>query len=118
MKQRNNVPLGVKPVAPNVAGYKARPLNGVWATAPFLHNGSVANMYETLLAGTQRMKKFYLGTRRYDLKKLGYATEKAADNTFLFDFQGAEGNYNGGHEYRTDWSQIERWDLIEYLKSI
>ena len=29
--------------------YKARPLNGIWATAPFLHNGSVLTLYDLLL---------------------------------------------------------------------
>jgi RoxA-like, cytochrome c-like len=30
-------------------GYKARPLNGIWATAPYLHNGSVPTLYDLLL---------------------------------------------------------------------
>ena len=118
LKQRNNVPFGTKPVAPNLAGYKARPLNGAWATAPYLHNGSVPNLYELLLPTSKRMKSFYLGTTRYDLKTLGYETKQAADNTYLFETEGVKGNYNGGHEYGTDLSESERWDLIEYLKSI
>ena len=37
------------PVALTVgAEYKARPLNGIWATAPYLHNGSVASLYQLL----------------------------------------------------------------------
>ncbi len=118
LKQRNNVPIGDKPVAPNVAAYKARPLNGAWATAPYLHNGSVADMYEMLLPPDQRMKKFYLGTIRYDLQRLGYVTEKSADNSYLFDTLGTKGNHNGGHDYGTNLTEGERWDLIEYLKSI
>ncbi|TPW13479.1 MAG: lipoprotein, partial [Halothiobacillaceae bacterium] len=33
----------------NLNAYKARPLNGIWATAPYLHNGSVPNLYELFL---------------------------------------------------------------------
>ena len=33
---------------PNPLAYKARPLEGIWATAPYLHNGSVPNLYELL----------------------------------------------------------------------
>jgi hypothetical protein len=40
--------------------YKARPLNGIWATAPFFHNGSVPNLYELLLPADQRSKKFFV----------------------------------------------------------
>ena len=60
--------LGPEPaVIPRLA-YKARPLNGIWATAPFLHNGSVANLYELLLPADQRMKSFYLGSIEFDPK--------------------------------------------------
>src|SRR5205807_2120961 len=45
-------------------GYTARPLNGVWATAPYLHNGSVPNLYALLLPPDQRPADFWVGTRR------------------------------------------------------
>ena len=41
--------------------YKAGPRDGVWATAPFIHNGSVPNLYEMLIPAAERTKKFYLG---------------------------------------------------------
>jgi hypothetical protein len=75
-------------------------------------------MYELLMPSNQRMKTFYLGTTRYDIKNLGYETKQSADNTYFFDTQSQKGNYNGGHEYGTDLTESERWDLIEYLKSI
>ena len=55
--------------------YKARPLNGIWATAPFLHNGSVPTMYDLLLPVAERPKTFYLGSREYDPEKMGYRTD-------------------------------------------
>ena len=41
------------------AKYKARPLNGIWSTAPYLHNGSVPNLYQLLLPVAERQKKFW-----------------------------------------------------------
>jgi hypothetical protein len=43
--------------------YRARPLAGMWATPPFLHNGSVPSLYELLLPASQRSKQFYTGDR-------------------------------------------------------
>lgn len=38
--------------------YKARPLNGIWATAPYLHNGSVPNLYQLLLKKVNGIRNF------------------------------------------------------------
>ena len=46
--------------------YKMRPLNGVWATPPFIHNGAVPNVYALLSPVSERPKSFYLGRREYD----------------------------------------------------
>ncbi len=46
-------------------GYKARPLDGIWATPPYLHNSSVPNLYEMLVPAARRTAKFYLGSTRY-----------------------------------------------------
>ena len=43
-----------------VPHYKAAPREGVWATPPFMHNGSVPNLYEMLFRPAQRTKKFYV----------------------------------------------------------
>ncbi len=52
--------------------YPAKPLAGIWATAPYLNNGSVANMWDLLTAPGARPAKFPLGSREYDTEKLGY----------------------------------------------
>ena len=55
--------------------YKGRPLNGVWATAPFLHNGSVPSLWELLIEPKDRMKKFQVGNREFYPVKVGYITD-------------------------------------------
>ncbi len=102
--------------------YKARPLNGVWSSAPYLHNGSVHNMYQLLLPANERDQRFYLGSWEYDPVTLGYVNKKT-DNSFEFD-TGLLGNSNAGHEYGTGaygepaLIEQERWALIEYLKTL
>ncbi len=101
--------------------YKARPLNGAWSSAPYLHNGAIPNMYQLLLPAKERIKQFSLGSREYDPTKLGYVSE-STENSFLFD-TALVGNSNSGHEYGTGYygkpalSETERWALIEYLKT-
>jgi mono/diheme cytochrome c family protein len=109
-----------------VEGYKPRPLEGVWATPPFLHNGSVPNLYELLSPVGERSKKFFVGRREFDPVKVGLRT-KPLDGTssgFWLDTREA-GNRNTGHEFSSHpgpgvigrgLTPAERMDLIEYLK--
>ncbi len=105
--------------------YKVRPLNGIWATPPYLHNGSVPTVYDLLSPASERPTKFYLGNREYDPVKLGYRTEELA-NGFAFDTS-LPGNSNRGHEFSDDkrdgvigpkLSPDERKALIEYIKTL
>ena len=105
--------------------YRARTLNGVWSSAPYLHNGSVPNMYELLSPVAERSSKFWLGTYEYDPKLLGFVSSEIK-NGFLFDTS-IPGNSNKGHEFNNSpgpgvigrgLSHIERIELIEYLKSM
>jgi len=102
--------------------YKARPLNGVWSSAPFLHNGSVPNLYQLLLPAKERVKQFNLGSWEYDPINVGYSGVKTS-NSFLFDTT-LKGNSNAGHEYGTGYyglpalTEQERWALVEYLKTL
>jgi hypothetical protein len=102
--------------------YKARPLNGVWTSAPYLHNGSVHNMYQLLLPAAERDTEFNLGSWEYDPNTLGYVNE-ASEASFLFDTS-LPGNSNAGHEYGTGayglpaLTEQERWAVIEYLKTL
>ena len=102
--------------------YKARPLNGVWSSAPYLHNGSVPNLYELLLPAEQRSKSFYIGSIEYDPLKVGYVSEDI-ENAFYFDTK-LKGNSNAGHEYGSGYDGLpsfndkQRWALLEYLKTL
>jgi hypothetical protein len=106
--------------------YKVRPLNGVWATPPYLHNGSVPNIYALLSPAAERPKKFYLGNREYDPVNVGYVTGEFPGG-FEFDTT-IRGNSNSGHEFSDDskkegvigrsLSPDERRALIEYLKTL
>ena len=100
--------------------YPAKPLDGVWATAPYLHNGSVPTLYHLLLPADQRPKTFIVGPKDYDPMYVGFETDpaKVTDKSvkpFTFDTS-VSGNRNTGHEFGTQLSEDDRWALIEYLK--
>ncbi|HXZ12417.1 MAG TPA: di-heme-cytochrome C peroxidase [Candidatus Sulfotelmatobacter sp.] len=105
--------------------YKVRPLDGVWATPPYLHNGSVPTVYALLSPVEERPKKFHLGNREYDPVNLGYRTEEIAGD-FELDTT-IRGNSNSGHEFNNVKREgvigrlltpDERHALIEYLKTL
>ncbi len=105
----------------NEPRYKGRALNGIWATAPYLHNGSVPNLYELLLPSSQRSTSFSIGVRAFDPEKVGYQTEVPGFPRFnARDAQGnwIPGNRNDGHEFGSKLSQDERHQLLEYLKTL
>lgn len=105
-------------------GYKARPLDGVWSTPPFLHNGSVPNLFELLSPVYERQSEFWVGSFEFDPVRVGYRTESFPGG-FRFDTR-VTGNSNRGHEFRDGCRQEgvigrglaphERMALIEYLK--
>lgn len=113
--------------------YKPRPLAGIWAAGPFLHNGSVPTIYQLLLPADQRDKKFFVGTREFDAVNLGLSTQPTGRGGFWLDTT-ITGNSNAGHEFRKgslekgegylprygvigpEWSEQDRRDIIEYLK--
>lgn len=103
--------------------YKAVPLDGIWATAPYLHNGSVRNIYELLSPVNQRAKKFWVGLNDYDPIHLGLGPKS---NDFGFEMDTIQtGNANWGHEFNNTQgpgvigrllSHDEKMALVEYLK--
>lgn len=123
--------------------YKARPLNGVWATAPYLHNGSVPTLYDLLLPakvrnlwegttappeplGPVRPEIFSVGSRQFDPVRVGFISDPSpTGEQFVFrvrDEVSGEpipGNYNSGHDYGTGrLTDEERMELVEYLKTL
>ncbi|MGH6924127.1 MAG: cytochrome c [Propylenella sp.] len=108
-------------------GYANQPLDGVWARAPYLHNGSVPTLWDLLLPEERRnggRGSFYRGHSVYDPKNVGFRTdvEDAGDGRKSFRFVFSEpGNSNRGHtgpRYGTDLSDDDKWALIEYLKTL
>ncbi|MET0156146.1 MAG: di-heme-cytochrome C peroxidase [Rickettsiales bacterium] len=110
----------------SLKSYRARSLNGIWATAPYLHNGSVPTLYDLLLPeknvegcnnqGEIRPKRFKVGSREFDPEKVGFKSEGYDGFTFNADIRG---NGNMGHEYGAcKMTNEERKSLVEYLKSL
>jgi hypothetical protein len=106
----------VIPTKEDLTGYKTGPLAGIWATAPYLHNGSVPSLYQLLLPPKDRVKVFHVGSREFDPREVGY---RSGPTPGSFEFRtDIPGNFNTGHEYGTNLSEPERWALVEYLKTL
>lgn len=136
-RSRKNCP---NPYNAGETHYRARPLNGVWATAPYLHNGSVPSLYWMLKPAAERPKQFCMGLRDFDPQQVGYrvvAGEKprCASGETLFSATNADGtpmlgNSVLGHSLEGTpgpgksgvigrvLTEEERYDLIEYLKTL
>lgn len=97
--------------------YKARPLDGIWASAPYLHNGSVPTLADLLLPEAQRPARFVVGNRMFDPQRVGYVSDGEGPGRFVFDTT-LTGNRNTGHLYGTALDAAQRADLLEYLKSL
>jgi hypothetical protein len=100
--------------------YESRVLHGIWATAPYLHNGAVPNLYELLLAPDKRSPSFMVGSRKYDPDKVGYVTTESPykDGTLVVGSGAQAGNSNAGHDYSGDLNDDQRRALLEYLKQL
>lgn len=120
----------VTPVWRKTLRYPGRRLEGIWASPPYLHNGSVATLWDITLPAAKRRQVFHLGTRKYDTEKLGLVGEESAGAFRLqVDVVGdkGEGNFAGGHEgpeYGTlppeqgGMTDEERRVLMEFMKSL
>jgi hypothetical protein len=113
-----------------ILGYQAPPLEGVWASAPYFHNGSAPTVYH-VLNSKARPKVF---TRSYGVEKEDYDAEKLGLKITVSDRPpGAQmpgwerrkiydttqpGRGNGGHTFGDDFTDEERRAVIEYLKTL
>ena len=101
--------------------YESRVLYGIWATAPYLHNGSVPNLWELLTPPAQRKPFFMVGSKKYDPVNVGYVTDDSPFKDGKLVVSGSDvqpGNSNAGHDFGTTLSDDEKWQLIEYLKQL
>lgn len=113
-------------------GYDALPLGGVWAQAPYLHNGSVPTLYH-LLAPGERPSVFMKGRLDYDKKLVGFSWEAGAsaskEEGYRFDASAFSALSNKGHDRdvvedgrlrKLDWSGDKdgAMAIVEYLKTL
>jgi hypothetical protein len=119
----DGTPLTDQQIVNPTGGYMALPLDGIWARAPYLHNGSVPTL-SALLTGN-RPAQFYRGNITYDEKNVGYTADKqTAPHAAIFDTT-RSGNSNTGHMGAAfngdiDWKNQpgKLADLLEYMKTL
>jgi hypothetical protein len=109
-------------------GYVAPPLDGIWATAPYFHNGSVPSI-ELVLDSNRRPAHWVrddFDSSNYDWQALGwpwsprnYGQDDApiAERKYIYDTS-KPGHRNTGHVFGDDFSDSERAAVLEYLKTI
>jgi len=114
-------------VADTKPGYKNDTLGGVWARAPYLHNGSVPTMRH-LLQPTTRPDSFCRGSLDYDIPNMGFGWEmtngvcEGADHQVAYD-TGLPSQKNTGHSGKAylgvegDMSSEDAAALIEYMRT-
>lgn len=100
-------------------GYANQPLDGVWARAPYLHNGSVPTLLDLLQDPADRPKQFVRGYDVYDQQRVGFVYQgtQAQSGGFLYDTT-IPGNGNGGHLWGTKLAPDQKRDLVEYMKTL
>jgi hypothetical protein len=112
------------------AGYQAPPLDGVWATAPYFHNGSMPTVYHVLNSKARPKiytRSFRTDAEAYDPVKLGWKVQvlergpdpqlPAIERRKVYDTS-QPGRGNGGHTFGDDLTEEERMAVIEYLKTL
>jgi cytochrome c5 len=112
----------------NPKGYLAPPLKGIWASAPYLHNGSVPTLWH-LLHPEQRPQVWKKTSREYDTEKLGHQVQE--HKSLPPDFKSLNkyekrrfynhddfGKRTDGHDFPSVLSEDERRAVLEYLKTL
>jgi len=106
-------------------GYLAPPLDGIWASAPYFHNGSVPNL-EQVLDSTARPKVWRQQPNSYDYERVGLRTDVSGavpeglgdhERRWFFDTS-LFGKSNTGHPFGDDLTPPDRKAVIEYLKGL
>lgn len=109
-------------------GYQAPPLDGIWATAPYFHNGSAPTVFDVLNSESRpaRFTRSYrTGADEYDPQKLGWkVTPVPANYEKTTPYEGRKvydthqiGRSSRGHEYGDHLTEKERAAMIEYMKT-
>ncbi len=140
-EQRGETELTPRFHIPRRSGYVPPPLVGVWASAPYFHNGSVPTV-ELVLNSRKRPEIWKRNNEdpfSYDLKNLGFPyaivardkyeelsrealqqdllSETRIDFRAIYDTRDF-GRSNGGHQFGDAMTDEERSAVIEFLKSL
>jgi mono/diheme cytochrome c family protein len=112
-------------------GYQAPPLDGIWASAPYFHNGSVPTLYGVLKSKSRPRvftRSYRTALEDYDSKHVGFKVQvldQAPDEraTPPLEFRkvydtSRPGRGNGGHTYGDRLTEEERMAVLEYLKTL
>jgi hypothetical protein len=100
--------------------YESRVLRGIWAAAPYLHNGAVPTLVELLKAPAERVAAFKIGPA-YDLDSVGLAVNQTAFSQVLQTTDCTQldsGNSRCGHDFGTKLLPDQKKALLEYLKTL
>lgn len=101
------------------AGYSALPLDGLWLTAPYLHNGSVPTLTDLLAPVAERPKRFWRGYDVFDREKIGFVSDGDDARRVGTPLDISQpGNSNAGHTWGTTLMPDEKRALLEYLKTL
>jgi mono/diheme cytochrome c family protein len=110
-------------------GYQAPPLDGVWATAPYLHNGAAPTLYDVLNSKSRPRiftRSYRTELRDYDAVKVGWKVQELnrvpaglspLERRKIYDTT-QRGRSNRGHSFGDELTEAERWAVIEYLKKL
>jgi hypothetical protein len=114
----------------STGAYMPPPLHGIWASAPYFHNGSVPTLW-AVLTPEERPSRFLTGGHPYDLKRVGIACVRGPEHLCAYPEgyvpwseprvyeTGVPGRSNQGHEAPSrGLSDAVKWDLVEYLKTL
>jgi hypothetical protein len=106
--------------SPGRGSYEARVMEGIWAAAPYLHNGSVPTLAELLKPAADRVKEFKVGPA-YDRDAIGLAIDQPQSNFTLKTTDCSDlnsGNSRCGHEFGATLPADDKKALLEYLKTL
>ena len=111
-------------------GYVPPILTGIWATAPYLHNGSVPTLW-ALMHPDDRPARFEVGGHRLDYARMGIALEPDSGGVWRYPTGYVQqshpriydtsrlGRGNRGHEFPfRAMSEGEKKAVLEYLKTL
>lgn len=118
--------FGKLEVVEKPSGYVAPPLDGVWASAPYFHNGSVPTLWH-VLHESKRPAVWLRSEDGYDQARVGLEVQeldvlppevrRADDKRRYFNTQ-LRGKSAAGHSFPDQLSEAEKHAVLEYLKTL